>query len=650
MYTLEIRYAARNLPAASGHGQSLPATTYSATLICSSQTWDLKGNTPPILTLEQVLRVTASSCDLDFYIPDLSNPYAPNDRAPLASFYSKGQVLRIGSKLFGRSSQGRFTEICKLHGHAPSLVGERVSGYVEEVSRRDKIWVVTSRTKLSYRDLDGIDGGSDEGSEDAIYDIKEDSESDSCGDGDSVDAASVGSSVGESSTDDDEWVEDDSIVPYENDPEPQAVRSGLGWNVNRSIGGPAPGLWGPQNIPISPVLRPDPARWLDEDDDDDSKHWQEYLSDEYEFEPVDSEDSEDLRSEPCAIISVYDLSVSHNSGIWPGLGTTGAICLFRRQAPLKSKIYDSPPVFHPTKPLLVWPLGNGDILFVDYKKKTSFTRSLLPSTPFARHISIQCYFSTCGEFMHISAFEGRRPNPETIEEGNVALPPLQLAILALTYRLSPENTQRSSPPTLVHRVRIHLKEVESINTRPLPFNLTWTKEYLYVTASWQLLQVWRVPLFCDQDQATQRGGGELRNCDCFHPVMTLNKTVFMPMTCTRRSVRFFPGMTGESPRPARVIVGHDVDNSTGQTLPSEGILEAEPRPATQLSADKSISTLLIDSPAICYLDEEKDLGEWVDSKSQTQIAKNSDVGILIEEREKQTPEGNFDLEPYYRRG
>ncbi|KAJ2924006.1 hypothetical protein H1R20_g13088, partial [Candolleomyces eurysporus] len=258
--------------------------------------------------------------------------------------------------------------------------------------------------------------GSDE---DAVYDVEEDSGSDSDDNGDSVIAASIARA---SSTDEDEWVEDDSIVPYENVLERWSASGNWDYMSRDRMASSLCGSSSVGSMSMSPVLRLDPAQWLDEDDDNDSNHWEEYFSD--EFEPVDSEDAEDLRSEPRAIISVYRA--------WPG--TTRATCLFRRRAPLKSKIYDSPPVFHPTKPLLVWPLGNGDILFVDYKKSTSFTRRLLPSMPFTRQISIQCYFSTCGKFMHIAALEGRRPDPES----NEALPPLHLAILTLTYQLPPQ--------------------------------------------------------------------------------------------------------------------------------------------------------------------------------------------------------------------
>ena len=54
--------------------------------------------------------------------------------------------------------------------------------------------------------------------------------------------------------------------------------------------------------------------------------------------------------------------------------------LFRHLQTLPLMLYDSPPAIHPTKPLAVWPLFGGDILFVDFEAKSYFTRRARPST------------------------------------------------------------------------------------------------------------------------------------------------------------------------------------------------------------------------------------------------------------------------------
>lgn len=43
-------------------------------------------------------------------------------------------------------------------------------------------------------------------------------------------------------------------------------------------------------------------------------------------------------------------------------------------------LYDSPPIVHPSKSLVVWPLSAGDVLFADFLAKTYFIRKLRPST------------------------------------------------------------------------------------------------------------------------------------------------------------------------------------------------------------------------------------------------------------------------------
>ena len=54
--------------------------------------------------------------------------------------------------------------------------------------------------------------------------------------------------------------------------------------------------------------------------------------------------------------------------------------IFRFSHPMSVMLYDSPPVIHPTKPLVVWPLCRGEVLFADFEGKTYFIRKARPST------------------------------------------------------------------------------------------------------------------------------------------------------------------------------------------------------------------------------------------------------------------------------
>lgn len=68
------------------------------------------------------------------------------------------------------------------------------------------------------------------------------------------------------------------------------------------------------------------------------------------------------------LLMVYDLS----SG--------AAVQVFKFSHPLPIALYDSAPVIHPTKPLVVWPLCGGEVMFADFEGKTYFIRKARPST------------------------------------------------------------------------------------------------------------------------------------------------------------------------------------------------------------------------------------------------------------------------------
>ncbi|KAI8207348.1 hypothetical protein KHU50_010634 [Colletotrichum sp. SAR 10_65] len=71
-----------------------------------------------------------------------------------------------------------------------------------------------------------------------------------------------------------------------------------------------------------------------------------------------------------ATIAVYDMA----SG--------DAVRLFHydHDTPVTCMLYHSPPVLHPKKALVVWPLGGGEVLFADFEEKTYFIRAIMPTT------------------------------------------------------------------------------------------------------------------------------------------------------------------------------------------------------------------------------------------------------------------------------
>ena len=68
------------------------------------------------------------------------------------------------------------------------------------------------------------------------------------------------------------------------------------------------------------------------------------------------------------LLMVYDLNHGH------------PVQLFKFSHLLTSVLDNSPPAIHPTKPLVVWPLSGGDMLFADYRANSYFIRKFKPST------------------------------------------------------------------------------------------------------------------------------------------------------------------------------------------------------------------------------------------------------------------------------
>ena len=68
------------------------------------------------------------------------------------------------------------------------------------------------------------------------------------------------------------------------------------------------------------------------------------------------------------VLTIYDLAINPPTQIFT----------FTHQLPIM--LYDSPPEIHPTKPLVVWPLCGGDVLFADFEGKSYFLRRARTTT------------------------------------------------------------------------------------------------------------------------------------------------------------------------------------------------------------------------------------------------------------------------------
>ena len=319
------------------------------------------------------------------------------------------------------------------------------------------------------------------------------------------------------------------------------------------------------------------------DDDDDDPLESNYSQSADSEDDSDDEDQggarlEDLMSErrkasrgsagcPRTKLQVYDT-------------TTGkALPVFRFESSFSSPLFSSPPIFHPSASLIVWPLGRCEILFANFTMNTYFTRTLRCSAPRSCHIFVKGQFSTCGQYLHLAALEARK-DEAPIEGGPE--PPLQLTLQVSTHRLSSTKTARS-PPRLIFRTHITLGSTNSLSISHLPFTLTWTARELYLTKSSRVLDVIRIPLFRAAPSETEAS----------HAYVCCQR-VFLPQSAEIRNVHYFPpnkDAKGDKADQATVIVGSRI------SVPNRG--------GIVLKKSKESSP-----PVGFYIQEKDQLGGW----------------------------------------
>ncbi|KAJ7492122.1 hypothetical protein FB451DRAFT_1217062 [Mycena latifolia] len=308
--------------------------------------------------------------------------------------------------------------------------------------------------------------------------------------------------------------------------------------------------------------------------------------------------------------------------------------IFHFTKPLPFLLYDSPPAIHPSKSLAVWPLSAGDVLFTDFLAKTYFVRKLRPSTSHTRHIFMKCHFSLCGLYLHFASLEGqRKPIPRSKKKNDSDPPPVKLALLLSTYRLSTRKTTRS-PPSLVHRVRLYLGSESTLSVSKLPYTLTWTPTDLYFTRSDKALKVFRISLFNTKKVSPVQE----------HPVLVPRKPIFLPESAQKRRVYYFPPVDKSS--AATVIIGSETRGHTTELTGVDDQLPGRSKDALIYSIKHVFG--LLSPPVGCYLREETDLGGWSKSHDRSELPDDLGIGQLDHRLEKFDPEDDCDLEPYVR--
>ncbi|KAK0743542.1 hypothetical protein B0T18DRAFT_448213 [Schizothecium vesticola] len=165
--------------------------------------------------------------------------------------------------------------------------------------------------------------------------------------------------------------------------------------------------------------------------------------------------------------------------------------IFHYKHDIPAMLYSSPPALHPTESLFVWPLGGGEVLFVDYEAKTYFIRATMPTTRATRQICMRAHFSPCGGYLHIASVEGRLSSPPKSNSTNLqnpnhpskrSKPEIILSLFLTTHRLSARKPTHS-PPKLIHKAKFTFGRFLGFSLVRLPFTFTWTASHLHFTVS-----------------------------------------------------------------------------------------------------------------------------------------------------------------------
>ncbi|KAI8630261.1 hypothetical protein F5Y19DRAFT_429484 [Xylariaceae sp. FL1651] len=208
-----------------------------------------------------------------------------------------------------------------------------------------------------------------------------------------------------------------------------------------------------------------------------------------------------------------------------------------------SPIFSSPPVFHPSLDLIVWPLGGESLLFANFTNNRYFIRLLTTGQGASCHISVQCHFSSCGKYLHIVSLDGYSEKGGV--DGSRLAPKLTMKLHVSTYELSKSKPERSTPH-LVYQASVNLdREIskdQKITVPNLPYNFTWTPDYVYVTESSRLLNVIRISLFKGLDNDDMKISGKknaFKNAE----------DVYLPASADMRKVRFIPNDADQKDDP-----------------------------------------------------------------------------------------------------
>jgi len=361
--------------------------------------WSLpNGNSTPTLEKTQIILVEEEATNWLLY-----TKYSGDEstlrmgRATPAEFSPDCKVLRIGAQLFSLDDQGTYVSIPGL-----GVNNDDYPAYVEEFVSRRPYSVLATRRIMTTKDIyqSGIRDEKIEGfgpdfnkMEETVMPIFEWSDDEDGGAGSESDSsyASLTDSEdrayetwSECSTEhsEDLQFEDDtaplggSAVVEEGDlSDSSQVQTGENLLDDEKKGSGSDSE--DSDLPASAILPY--GKWYSDD---------EGSGDEIHYGRVDTQIETPKSRDLQVSLAVFDTSCSAPKRI------------FHFSRTVSSMLYVSPPVIHPSKALVVWPLGRGDVLFADFVTNTYFVRKLRPSTS---HSECQQYASSACVLMTSSS-------------------------------------------------------------------------------------------------------------------------------------------------------------------------------------------------------------------------------------------------------
>ena len=281
-------------------------------------------------------------------------------------------------------------------------------------------------------------------------------------------------------------------------------------------------------------------------------------------------------------------------------------------------LFSSPPSFHPFKPLMIWPLGAGEVLFANYQDNTYFTRLLCPSGFGSCQVFVKSHFSSNGGFLHFAVLEASYAEEQSKTPASET--PKQQVLLTLqvsTHRLSARKTVRS-PPHLVCRTNVLLGRTHSVSVSTLPYTLTWTDQYLYFVTRDTKLNVIRIPLF-----RPTKAGEKTTVC---YP----RNDIYLPRTAELRDVYYYPPQ--EHTKKGKEGIGTIIIGSHS-SIPAQRNL---------------VPPNAVKPPITVLVSEEKDLGGWVCKADAVNVQQrqNNAAGRLQSKFERFDLKEDCDIVPY----